>query len=491
MKPGGWGGWGIMAGVNALKRTGRRGAKVPLDLYGHSPSELSQYKTWTGFVFSLMVFLVVGASVAYVLFEYLTLPYDLSMSRGAHDPLEIIDPTSDIQIPEFGVQVTTSNLTLLDPLEHPEIVDIFFWQNVVLGDGKCGACRWKVRIPLERCCFKGTTAGPCASVNRDDTFAFCPQWGYIDTVEQNGIELRRFVQTSRTNATYPRIQGVFMDEIYAFVEAEVRLNLTGVETNNTPGLDLDFSKISGGEVKYLVGMFQYGVDNIRITHTVKKIYSLWQRVVQVKEFLSSVVDILLVHRDISKGHYLVDFDVLSSSFSDMIVQESTSEVDDAEYVPTIFNLQNVTNTLPLETDSETGLLVPAEEPETLEIARAFFRSSSESVNVEMTPPSTIFDILGLVGGFLSLFTFMIGWPAMLLNQYHFNKALDRARKEGHIPEEYYDESGELRMDKANMVVTRLHEMGYKRNKNATSSTANTTTTSREPRPTIHEVESSV
>lgn len=73
----------------------------------------------------------------------------------------------------------------------------------------------------------------------------------------------------------------------------------------------------------------------------------------------------------------------------------------------------------------------------------------------MTPPSTIFDILGTVGGFLSLFSLLIGWPAVIINQLYYSRALKKARAAGVIPDDYLEEDGTVRVDKANEVVQHL------------------------------------
>lgn len=88
----------------ASKRPGcrPRGGAVPVDLYGHSPTEVAQYKTWTGFAFSIVVFLVVFISCAYVVYEYVTLPYDLAQSEVAYDPEVMLEPFGPVEMPDVS-----------------------------------------------------------------------------------------------------------------------------------------------------------------------------------------------------------------------------------------------------------------------------------------------------------------------------------------------------------------------------------------------------
>lgn len=94
----------------------------------------------------------------------------------------------------------------------------------------------------------------------------------------------------------------------------------------------------------------------------------------------------------------------------------------------------------------------------MQLSKALFHVARKTHQIQMTPPSTIFDILGTVGGFLSLFSLMIGWPAVIINQLYYGRALKRARETGAIPDHYLEEDGTVRVDKANEVVQHLMGM---------------------------------
>ncbi|GMH38636.1 hypothetical protein BSKO_06520 [Bryopsis sp. KO-2023] len=458
---GGLAGLRMSAGMKAA-RGGGRGLGVPMDLYGHTPTEVTQFKTWTGFMFSLVVIIVVSASVGYVVYEYVTLPYDLAESQGLYDSELLLGPDTEVPVPEFGVQVVTSNQTLLNVSQYPEVVDIFFWQNFILGDGLGGPCpghfkgkrcRKRVRIPSERCIFHGELED---DVKVD---AFCPMWGYLNEyTDENGALQIDFVPTSnRTNATVPAIQAQFMDELYAFVEAEVNVNLTGLELRGSE-LELNLSHIFGGQIAYLCAYTRHVLFDIGINDIVPKKFVRWSQAVEIKEYLSSKVDIPLKTREVGKGNFIVDFDFLESEYQDVIVGNVAQELDDAEYIPSLFALQNSTGNLPLLFREETGVYENQTEPETLKLSKAFFHIDSDAALFKMTPPSTIFDILGLVGGFLSLFSLLIGWPAMIINQMMFSHALKRAMRSGKVPPEYLDKGGAVKVDKANEVLEQLNSL---------------------------------
>lgn len=440
----------------------RLGKKVPLDLYGHTPTEVPQYKTWTGFFFSLVVVLVVGASVGYVVYEYVTLPYDLAQSVGIYDPELMLGPDTEVPVPEIGVQVVTSNRTILEVLDYPEVVDVLFWQHFILGDGEGGQCPGKfdglrcsrkARIPAEKCRYHG---------ERSTDFnisAFCPQWGYFEeTIDEFGIMTSTFVPTKdRSNATVPALQGNHLDEQYAFVEADIILNFTGIAKFG-PELELELSDIYGGEIAYISAYNRYSLFDIGIEDPLKLKFVRWSQSVEIKEYLSSKLDIPFQAREISKGNFVVDFDFLEGELADVVIGDVKQELDDAKYIPSLFDVQNSTNNLPLKFNNILGVFENTTAPETLILSKAFFHVDRSARRIQMTPPSTIFDILGLIGGFLSLFTLIIGWPAMILNQVMFAKDLRRARKQGNIPDDYLDREGGVKMDKAGEVLDEIHKI---------------------------------
>ncbi|GMH38639.1 hypothetical protein BSKO_06523 [Bryopsis sp. KO-2023] len=436
--------------------------RVPLDLYGHSPTEVPQYKTWTGFFFSLLVVFVVAVSVGYVVYEYITLPYDLAQSIGLYDPELLLAPETDVPVPECGVQVVTSNVTFLDVAEYPEVVDIFFWQNIILGDGAGGQCpgkfegercRKRVRIPSERCRYHGEAPGDI-HVN-----AFCPQWGYFEeNLDEFGILTSRFMPTGdRENASFPALQGNFQDDTYMFMEAEIILNLTGIERFG-PQLEIDLADIFGGQIAYICAFNRYSLFDIGIDDPLKLKFVRWSQSVEIKEYLSSKMDVPFQTRDISKGNFVVDFDFLEGGYADVVIGNVKQELDDATHIPSLFALQNSTNNLPLKFNDQLGEFENKTAPETLTLSKAFFHIDRDARRIHMTPPSTIFDILGLIGGFLSLFSLLIGWPAMVINQVMFSRDLKKARKRGSIPDDYLDRDGSVKVDKASEVLDELHKI---------------------------------
>lgn len=463
--------WGASLARNT-PACGARGAAIPVDLYAHNPSEVQAYKSWTGCIFSVVVFIVVGFSCGYVVFEYMTLPFDLAQSQIVHDPELEVAPAAVPAMPDIGVQFALSNGTFFNIENHPEILDILFFQNVILGDGQGGTCpgkfegercRKRTRIPSERCRFFG---GEGVQQLFD---AFCPMWGYFEeTLDEFGVLDVDFHATKdRENASIPAMQGVFLDPVYQFVDVEVHVNLTGLSIHGAD-LELELKDFYGGTVAYIAAYHRWHLADIGINDGVFEKFERWSQSVEVKEFLTSKVDIPWVVRTIEKGNFIVDFAALEGEFQDVVVGEVVQELDDAPHIPSLYVLQNTTGNLPVRFDSELQEFVNASVPETITVSKGFYRSSDTAFQIKMTPPSTIFDILGIVGGFLSLFSLMIGWPAMIINQFYYSRALSKAKAEGMIPAEYLEEDGTVRVERANEVIHRLNEMSRTRKQRTTA-----------------------
>lgn len=122
-------------------------------------------------------------------------------------------------------------------------------------------------------------------------------------------------------------------------------------------------------------------------------------------------------------------------------------MDDPTYIEDIYLLQNATNLLDSYFDEITGTYYDETIPETIALTTAFYVVDMNSISIDISPKATAFDILGMFGGFLSLFSFIFGYPALLINAYLYKSALKRAKKKGHIPQEYLDEDGNIRFDK--------------------------------------------
>ena len=88
------------------KNRSRRRATLFFDLYGHTPTQLGTYKTWTGFVLSILLFCAVGVSCSYVLFEYFTLPYNLAEAKVPYDESFAAQPESHPAVPDVSEPLT-------------------------------------------------------------------------------------------------------------------------------------------------------------------------------------------------------------------------------------------------------------------------------------------------------------------------------------------------------------------------------------------------
>lgn len=253
----------------------------------------------------------------------------------------------------------------------------------------------------------------------------------------------------------------------------MQVDLRGVDMYGA-ALGVDLQDIYRGTIMYVVAGLAYTVDNVRIVTKspfdsrenqnlkssslgewhLRQEYKLFQRAFDVKEYLSAKVDVNFAVRDIVKSNFILDFGILEQEYQDIVVDSVEQELDDGEFLPDINALLKQNDLLP--NDTVDG--VPVEPVQVLRLGQIFFKMADDYVQIVIYPSSTLFDILGLLGGLLSLSTFLIGWPALLINQWQFKSAFSEAMQQCRIPKKMVSRDGRIRMGWTNEILNILDEM---------------------------------
>lgn len=149
--------------------------------------------------------------------------------------------------------------------------------------------------------------------------------------------------------------------------------------------------------------------------------------------LIPTVGISFAVRHIDKANAVIDFGALEDEFSDVIVDDKVKDLIDRTHEP-------------------------GDCPGQAEMAKFKLVISTKFKNLVMQPSVTLFDILGIMGGFLSLAYYVIGLPAYKLNHLKFSRALKQACKHGYLPETVINSDGTIQFDKANEIIDGIDKM---------------------------------
>ncbi|GMH33037.1 hypothetical protein BSKO_00871 [Bryopsis sp. KO-2023] len=381
------------------------GWSVPYDLYGHVPVHLEPYSTWLGFWMSNLVVAVFLISSAYLFYQYATLPFDLAEADIPHDQHFKVTPNGSPVLPEIGVQFQFGNGT---GFHDPDIVEISFKQRYFYDGGKQGAK--KISLPTRQCfpagAGEGLTTGRCSS------------WAVENMEEAVEVE-------TREEATLPEMQGIFNDEVYAFVQVTVRIR---TENNLTAEV---LKELYGGEIIMFASYDRFQLSDFRWNNLPGKTTKFFSQRFEAKRSLVSKVDVHFSTRSVQRDSHMIDLSILEEESSDLIVDKVHNELDDAD---------------------DEGTL-----------AKIYFRMNDIDKTVIMVPYTTLFDIMGVIGGFLALLNFMIGVPTTFMGKLSFTKFLKEAVDSGTLGVDAIDASGSVRMDKSNEVVKKLGSMRSRSN----------------------------
>lgn len=195
------GAWGLASGLKGWagrwrKRSrgrsasSRTPARVQLDLYGHSPTELRSYKTRVGCCFSVLLFLFVAASCGFVVYDFLTVPFDIAQASVPNNPDFKAEPDGSPPLPDFGVTFRLANGSSFPVHAAPDVLEILFWQSEVIGSGQKFEQQKSFRLGTERCRFFGEHPDTDPPLE-----AYCPSFGNLVT-EMN--------ESTRTETTHFR-----------------------------------------------------------------------------------------------------------------------------------------------------------------------------------------------------------------------------------------------------------------------------------------------
>lgn len=417
----------------------RLGSMVPrFDVYAYSPSHKQRLGTWPGFGFTVLMAVLVTSSMAFIVYSYVTTPFDLSESVVDADKHFILQPESKPPFPEVLVGFVDDNANFFT---NNNIFEISFAQLLPLSSGE----EQYFNIPTRECGFL------LGDEEESRVNASCPQFGNLnETISQSGKPEHAFIPTDgRKGATVPCLQGTELDTKYMNLEAKVELNIANLRMSNKTLED-----IYNGAIFYGIRADSYDLGGTTLRDSMANRLShkfrFWT--ISVRQFLQTNAILELGIRSIQKGSFLMDFNIFEDEFFDIYVREQDQTAMDIEMIriPTI----NLSGLLPANS-------LNSEVPDILPLAHITIKFSQDFQHVQMSPFSTLGGILGALGGLSSLFIFVIGIPAVYINQLLFSRKLQNAQTMGLLDENMFNRDGTLRIDRTNEVVEVLRRSNIK------------------------------
>jgi len=376
------------------------------------------------------------------LYEWFTLPFDVAESTVLWDPNKILAPNLSPPLPKFGVAL---QLRDHDLSETQSLIRVQYEQGIKIGNRVGTAI-----LGADLCAFDRLTP------EEPPIQAFCPRAGKMAGLEEHAMDRGLYTgqvfpgvveeapycedciqrAQNENDENVPRIQATSLDSKFSWVQAHVHMDCP-LLADNELGVTID--DIYEGRVLYVIETDEHKFDGFKIRNTLKKRRNLSFYLLTLKEGFVPRVDVQFSPREIQKANPFIDFQFLESEFSDVVVLEVQNDLLDRQ---------------------NSGR---CEENETVATMAIFtFAFSTRFKQVTMMPAITLFDILGIIGGILSLFTFVIGAPAMKLNKLKFARALKRACDTGIFRDNVINADGTLQYDKANKIVEGIYEMQRRR-----------------------------
>lgn len=389
-------------------------------------------------------------TIAFVLFEYFTSPFELSDAIVENDPGIVLAPRGTVPIPKVGVRLSYNQG---GGIADPNLIDVVWVQHITSTQHDS---QFSVELPSESCSFKEERSSLLE--------ANCPKQGYLrlSTLE-NGTKIVD-VDASQGNSSIsvPRIQGLPADSEYSYLEVKYLVNTTILKSLSKK----DYEQLFAGVVRFVAVTRVHNLKEMifgdRVPDRLESKFTYQD--LKLKEAFVSELTVNMAIRSIEKGNIVLDFDAFEGDFMDAIIQDSVVEVNDIETEQgERLGLQGFLNAIDSDETFNERLL----------FARVTCRMSKDFEYVRLDPSATLGDVLGNLGGLFSLFAFVIGLPALYCNRHLFKVAVQKARKRGLLDENLLKEDGSIRIDKADEVVELLNKISVVPNVRKTLNTSTT------------------